>query len=542
MRHSSFLKIKVGIASWTLSVAVIAWISTPLASAATVGSGICAQTVDNASDVAVASSGGYCYVAFKAGTRVWTVPTNVSVIDYLVVAGGGSGGARHGGGGGAGGLLKSTNISLSNITALGVSVGNGGAAVIPSGGSISATGVAGSNSTLSKNSGSGTFTTVTAIGGGGGEAGGLGAQSGGSGGGAQYATGGAATAGQGNAGGRGGSGSINGSTNWWAGGGGGAGSVGGDGSISGYGGSGGTGAIWVSSFTTTVATALGLAQTGQVSGDQVYFAGGGGGAITLSYTPGSGGNGGGGDAATGNNTGESGTPNSGGGGGGTGCCDGGLTGAGGSGVVLIRYLLPSFTNAATASIAEQTSITTNAATINVTESSTITIRPVLDSAFFAIVFSDSVTARVRFIDPPDFEARADSGGNNEYDLTIRATLLSGNYNDFSIKITVTDVLENAILGAPSLSGTPSKGRAVTITASSDTPGIMRFFSAGKKIPNCLARATTGTYPNFSATCSWKPSVTGSQRIHTSIKPTDGALTPITSPTSTVFVLKRTTLR
>jgi len=542
MKRAGLLRIKGAFLSSALLISSFAITGAPLASAATVGSGICAQTVDNAADVAVTSSGGYCYVAFKAGTRVWTVPTNVSVIDYLVVAGGGSGGARHGGGGGAGGLLKSTNASLSNITALNVTVGNGGGAVIPSGGSISAAGLPGSNSTLIKNSGTGTFTTITAIGGGGGEAGGLGAQSGGSGGGAQYTTGGAATAGQGNAGGRGGSGNINGSTNWWAGGGGGAGSPGGDGSSSGYGGAGGTGAIWVSSFTTTVATALGLSQTGQVSGDQVYFAGGGGGAITLSYTPGSGGTGGGGDAAIGNNTGESGTPNSGGGGGGTGCCDGGLTGAGGSGVVLIRYLLPNFTNAATASIAERTSTSTNAATINVTESSTITIRPVLDSAFFAIVFSDSVTARVRFIDSPDFEARADSGGNNEYELTIRATLLSGNYNEFSIKITVTDVLENAVLGAPSLSGTPSKGRVVTITATSDTPGVMRFFFAGKRIPNCLSRSTSGTYPNFSATCSWKPAVTGTQRIYASINPTDGALSPITSPTSTIFILKRTTLR
>ncbi len=516
--------------------------SAPSALAATAGSGLCAQTVDSATDVAVTSAGGYCYVAFKAGTRVWTVPTNVLAIDYLVVAGGGSGGARHGGGGGAGGLLKSTNVSLSNITALSISVGNGGAAVIPSGGSNSAPGLPGSNSTLVKSSGSGSFTSVTAIGGGGGEAGGAGAQSGGSGGGAQYATVAAGTAGQGNSGGRGGSGTIGGATNWWSGGGGGAGSAGSDGSISGFGGNGGTGAIWVSTFTTTIATALGLSQTGQVSGDQVFFAGGGGGAITLSYTPGSGGTGGGGDAATGNNTGESGTPNSGGGGGGTGCCDGGLTGAGGSGVVLIRYLLPSFTNTGTVTIAERTSTSTNAATISVTESSTITIRPVLDSAFFTVVFSDSVTARIRFINSPDFEARADSGGNNEYDLTVRATLSSGNYSDFSLKITVTDVVESAVMGTPSLSGTPSKGRILTITVTSDTPGALRFFVGDKRIPNCLARSTTGSYPNYSATCTWRPTVTGSQRIYATIKPTDGALSSITSPVATTFVLKRSNTR
>jgi len=519
-----------------------ALMSAPVATAATAGSGICAQTVDSATDVAVTSAGGYCYIAFKAGARVWTVPTNVSVIDYLVIAGGGSGGARHGGGGGAGGLLKSTNVSLSNITALNVTVGTGGAAVIPSGGVIYAAGLSGANSTLIKNSGSGTFTSVTAIGGGGGEAGGMGAQSGGSGGGSQYATGSAGTPGQGNAGGTGGSGSIEGATNWWSGGGGGAGAAGSNGSISGFGGAGGAGAIWVSTFTTTIATALGLAQTGQTSGNQVYFAGGGGGAITNAYTPGAGGLGGGGAAVTGNNTGFSGTANSGGGGGGTGCCDGGLTGAGGSGVVIIRYLLPSFSNSGTATFAENTSTSTNAATITVSESSTITIRPLLDSSFFTIIFVDSVTARIRFISPPDFEARADSGGNNEYDLTLRATLSTGNFSESSLKITVTDVLENAVLGTPTLSGTPSKGRVVTITVTSDTPGMMRFFVAGKKIPNCLARATSGSYPNYSATCSWRPPVHGTQRIHSSITPTDGALGTMSSPAATIFVFKRTTLR
>ena len=171
MKRAGLLKAKRVLVVLILLSSSLALTSATVATAATAGSGICAQTVDSATDVVVTSAGGYCYIAFKAGARVWTVPTNVSVIDYLVIAGGGSGGARHGGGGGAGGLLKSTNVSLSNITAINVTVGTGGAAVIPSGGVISAPGLIGANSTLIKNSGSGTFTSVTAIGGGGGEAG-----------------------------------------------------------------------------------------------------------------------------------------------------------------------------------------------------------------------------------------------------------------------------------------------------------------------------------------------------------------------------------
>ena len=512
-----------------------------IASAAVVGSGNCIQNVDSATDVVVVSANGYCYIAFKSGSRTWDRPSNVSTIDYLVVAGGGSGGARHGGGGGAGGLLKAINVSISNIASLSITVGTGGASVVPSGGSIHAVGLPGNNSTLSKAAGSGSFTTVTAIGGGGGEAGGSGSQSGGSGGGAQNSTRGAGTVGQGNAGGTGGSGSISGATNWWSGGGGGAGAQGGDGSTSG-GGSGGSGAIWLSDFTNTIASSLGLALTNQVSANQVFFAGGGGGAITLSYTPGIGGLGGGGAAVSGNNTGVSGTANSGGGGGGTGCCNGGPTGAGGSGIVLIRYGMPSFTNSATFSTTENILTSNNAAIISVSESSTIAIQPTLDHALFTIIFIDSVTAHVRFLSPPDYEAASDIGVNNEYDLSIRATNTSGNYQDFSIKISVTDVLEAATINALTLSDAVYKGRPVTITVTASSLGKVRFFVAGKRITNCLAEQNSGSYPNYSAACVWKPSISGSQSIKATLTPTNVAIGAVTSSDLRIFIYKRSNTR
>ena len=274
---------------------------------------------------------GYVYIAFKdsSATCTWTVPSDAASIDYLLIGGGGSGGSRHAGGGGAGGLVKGTNVSLSGITSLNIKVGGGGNSVVPSAFNY-ATGLSGETSTIVKNVGSGSFTSLSAAGGGGGEAGGVGPQNGGSGGGGQY-TASSPVPGQGN---RGGTGGTN-SSNWWAGGGGGAGAVGSDGSVNG-GGAGGTGAIWISDFTTTIATTLGLIQTNQTSGNQVYFAGGGGGSITSS-NPGSGGLGGGGAAALANNTATSGTANSGGGGGGSGCCNGGYSGAGGTGVAILRY-------------------------------------------------------------------------------------------------------------------------------------------------------------------------------------------------------------
>lgn len=646
----NLLKIKSSFFTFLLLASLVSLFQTPIAQAASVGSGNCIQNVDLTSDVAVVESGNYCYVAFKAGTRVWNTPSNVSAIDYLVVAGGGSGGARHGGGGGAGGLLKATNISITNISSMSISVGTGGTAVQPSGGAIYAAGNKGNDSTLSKIAGTGSFSTVTAKGGGGGEAGGVGPQSGGSGGGSQYGTGGAPTAGQGNSGGTGGTGSINSATNWWAGGGGGAGSVGGNGSTSG-GGNGGTGAIWLSEFTSTIATALGLPQTNQTSGGQVYFAGGGGGAITLSYTPGGGGLGGGGAAVTENNIGVSGTANSGGGGGGTGCCNGGLTGAGGSGIVLIRYIYdtaaPTFTNSMTFSFAENSATSGNAATITVNESSTVSINSGNDSALFTVVASDSVTARIRFLNSPDFEAPADIGSNNGYELSIRATDSVGNFANQSITInitnvneapmitvansgpsaiiskaenttaiftytgsdsdtasdlvwsisgtdvsfftinsstgalaflsgrdfeapadsdgnntyvvtltlsdgtlsdtqtltvTITNANESASINAPTVSGSINKGVTTTITVTLNTAGKVRFFLGGKRISTCLGRSTSGSYPNFSASCSWKPPVTGNQTLTARVSPMDSTFSAATSNATSVWVSKRISTR
>jgi hypothetical protein len=530
-----------------VSLAVNTLLTVNAANAAQIGSGNCIQTVDSISGVAVSESGRSCFVAFKSGTRVWTAPANVSSIDYLVVAGGGSGGQRHGGGGGAGGLIKSFNVSITNVTALSISVGTGGASVGGTG--FSATGLSGNNSSISKNAGSGSFSTATALGGGGGEAGGAGVQNGGSGGGAQGQTPSSGTAGQGNAGGKGSTGTINGAQNWWSGGGGGAGSNGGDGSATsttGSGGAGGTGAIWMDTFTTTIATDLGLAQTNQVSGTSVYFSGGGGGAITLSYTPGSGGLGGGGSAVSGNNTGVSGTANSGGGGGGTGCCEGGPTGAGGSGIVIIRYTFdttaPTFTSSPSFSAAENISTSTAAATIKVSESATVTISSGADAALFNISNSDTVTALIRFKISPDFESPIDSGGNNVYDLVLTATDPSNNAGTQTITITVTDVVDTSSFNSFSLSGALSYRSVVTITANVTVAAKVTFRAKNVIIPGCKNKTASGSGSSFTASCTWKPSVRGAVRITAIAVPTGAGISSSSATPLNVMVGNRSSTR
>lgn len=266
----------------------------------------------------VTTDGTYYYHTFRSSGTF--TPTQALSVDYLVVAGGGGGGDKlAGGGGGAGGLRSTVTatggggsiesaLSLTASTNYTVTVGAGGA------GGASTKGVNGSDSV---------FGTITSLGGGGG--GGwdvLTGSSGGSGGGAegQNANGGSGTSGQGYAGGYGAAG-----VSESGGGGGGAGAAGANGVANANAGNGGNG-VAVS-----------------ISGSSVTYAGGGGGAAaSSSYSGGTGGTGGGGNGGAGvseNTLPTNGTANLGGGGGGgagysTSTQPGG---AGGSGIVIVRY-------------------------------------------------------------------------------------------------------------------------------------------------------------------------------------------------------------
>ena len=217
---------------------------------------------------------------------------------YLIVAGGGSGGVGNtGGAGGAGGLLYASSHSFETNVAHTITVGAGGAAKSGNG-----AGNSGQNSSIG---------TITAIGGGGGGGNGAGPLVGGSGGGGPDGVAGAAgTAGQGNAGGLG---DYTAPTNG-----------------TGYGGSGGgAGAAGGSGSDQTSEGGVGLEYN--ITGTATYYAGGGGGG-GYNNTGRPGGNGGGGDGGNRYGGAVSGTANTGGGGGG----DGLVSGAGGSGIVIIR--------------------------------------------------------------------------------------------------------------------------------------------------------------------------------------------------------------
>jgi hypothetical protein len=246
----------------------------------------------------------------------WTCPTNVNYVDVLVVAGGGSGSQGNGGsgGGGAGGVIYRAGFAVTPSTAYTVTVGAGGARTAAG---FNGVGNNGSNSV---------FGALTAIGGGAGngwesKAG----QTGGSGGGGSglAGRGGYGTTGQGYNGGAGGN-----QTGVYSGGGG--------------GGAGGPGADGPGNAGGVASGGPGL--NFDISGTPTWY-GGGGGAGTEQNTAiviatGQGGIGGGGRGGYTNTQGADATASTGGGGGGGGYSAGNspIGGAGGSGVVIIRYV------------------------------------------------------------------------------------------------------------------------------------------------------------------------------------------------------------
>jgi hypothetical protein len=262
----------------------------------------------------VTTDGSYWYHAFtSSGTFI---PNSALSADVLVVAGGGSGGSEtNSGGGGAGGLLAFTSQSLSSNTVYPCLIGAGAAGVYQLDG---------------RNGNDSQFGSLTLVKGGGGGGGayttsarnGLTGGSGGGGGrsntGTGTGTGGSPTTSQGFAGGTANSGAI--------GGGGGGSAEAGNTDSTGFGGDG------LSTY-----SSWGLATgTGQNVSGTVYFAGGGGGSIYPSGTidGGLGGGGAGGQYTT--VDGGKGLPNTGGGGGG-GANTTNVSGAGGSGIIIVRY-------------------------------------------------------------------------------------------------------------------------------------------------------------------------------------------------------------
>jgi fibronectin-binding autotransporter adhesin len=82
----------------------------------------------------------------------------------------------------------------------------------------------------------------------------------------------------------------------------------------------------------------------------------------------------------------------------------------------------------------------------------------------------------------------------------------------------------------------------TIEALVGTAGKVTFYQAGKVIPGCKNKSTSGSSPNIKATCTWKPSTRGSVKISASINPISASYALTNSAVFPVTVSARTTPR
>jgi hypothetical protein len=203
---------------------------------------------------------------------------------------------------------------------------------------------------------------------------------------------------------------------------------------------------------------------------------------------------------------------------------------------------PAFTNSDTFTVTENVATSFNAAIITVNDSATLVIAAGNDGALFDIVKTETASAVLRFKASPDFEGPTDVGANNIYNITITTADSLGNSASQTFFIVVTNLNESSTTSTPSVVGLVYKGIVTTVTVTVNAPGTVRFFFAGKKIPGCLARPTTGSYPNFTATCQWKPPVTAQQTLTAELTPSDSSFSRSVSAVGSFWVLKRSTRR
>ena len=202
---------------------------------------------------------------------------------------------------------------------------------------------------------------------------------------------------------------------------------------------------------------------------------------------------------------------------------------------------PTFTSSSTFSAAENIATSATAATIQVSESATVTISSGADAARFNIARSETNTAIIKFNVSPDFEAPADVGGNNDYEITLTATDAAANAGTQSITITVTNVVDTSSFNSLALAGSATTAAfrtAVVITANVTVAARVTFRVNGKVLPGCKNKLATGSGSSFSATCIWRPSNRGTVALTAAATPTGAGISSTTSNPVNIMVDRR----
>ena len=132
-----------------------------------------------------------------------------------------------------------------------------------------------------------------------------------------------------------------------------------------------------------------------------------------------------------------------------------------------------------------------------------------------------------------------SGGSPNYSYGVEIYPSGGAGAD---GIVIIRYVITSFIADPTYSGEITKGLLESITVTVNATGKVRFLFDGKRIPRCISVSTAGTAPNLSATCNWKPSVSGKHQLHATFTPTDSNIASSVSGKISISVLRRTSAR
>ncbi len=162
---------------------------------------------------------------------------------------------------------------------------------------------------------------------------------------------------------------------------------------------------------------------------------------------------------------------------------------------------PTVTSAATASFAENGSGVVYTASATDPDAST-TLSYSLSGADAALFSIDASTGVVRFVSAPNFEAPADAGGNNVYDVVVTATDNGSLTATKAVAITVTNVNDAPTVTSAATTNFAENGAGAVYTASATDPdagATLSYSLSGTDADLFNINSSTGVVSFVSAT-------------------------------------------
>ncbi|CAB4537308.1 MAG: hypothetical protein F2519_04375 [Actinobacteria bacterium] len=114
--------------------------------------------------------------------------------------------------------------------------------------------------------------------------------------------------------------------------------------------------------------------------------------------------------------------------------------------------------------------------------------------------------------------------------------------NFLIQVSVGISTTSGTIGNPTGSGNFSKGKALTLTAVTNGPGKVTFYTRGKRIPGCVGVQVVDYSGLLKAICTMKPDTSGALKVNASYTSNTSAYTNASSGVSEFAIGRRSGAR